>query len=213
MTDIKVKSPVVYHQNSGQCHIRVGPMCSGKTLWLNNRLTLAADTQLTVLRISHQKDQRLTAGMDKKNGVTSHHSQFIRLSTKVNNIVVTSLAKVEVDDYQVIGIDEGQFYPDLVPSVKQWVREQGKIVYVSSLDADSNGNLFGGVSQLMPIAQTFKKKTARCTFCLVEGKVTPAIITARLVNKGGQTLVGGLDTYSPACLVHHGQHNIRVDTI
>ena len=152
---------------------------------------MAADTGLAALRISYAKDKRVVPGIDKKNGVTTHNSQFVRMSTKGGIEIVNSLSEVNVDEYLVIGVDEGQFYPDLVKIVTSWVNN-GKLVYISSLDSDSDGNLFGDITKLLPISSSFKKLTARCVFCLEEGHVVEAIITASLHKKDSQVLVAGL---------------------
>lgn len=66
-------------------------------------------------------------------------------------IVDASLCSVE--QYDVIGIDEGQFYPDLVEMVEQWV-EAGKVVLVAALDGDFRRKPFGRVLELVPNAVT-----------------------------------------------------------
>nr|QBK91152.1 MAG: thymidine kinase [Pithovirus LCPAC202] len=202
--------PIEFRRSSGQCHIYIGPMCSGKTLKINNELTMASDTGLKVLRIGHKDDIRNTASVDVENGITTHHSQFMKLSTKIKSVLVSKLSEVDPNGYHVIGIDEGQFFPDLYLQVKNWVLNLGKIVYIASLDADSNLELFGQVTKLIPIAETVTKKTARCIFCLENESgliITPAVSTVCKVEKVGQTLVGGLESYSPACLKCWLEHN------
>jgi len=198
----------------GQLHIRVGPMCSGKTVWLNHMLTRAADTKkrCSVLRISHAKDIRKTAGMDHNNKVTSHCSQFSGISKNVNNILVDRLTDIDVQDYHVIGIDEAQFYPDLVKSIKSWVLHKNKLVYISALDVTSEGQLFGDTTKLIGISTSFQKLNAICEQCLYEREEVdqvdplhdpPAIITDCMVKKSCSVLVGGTDIYKPTCLRHH----------
>ncbi len=202
--------PISFRRSSGQCHIYLGPMCSGKTLKINNELTMAADTGLKVLRVGHSTDIRSTASVDSENGVTTHHSQFVKLSPKIKSVLVTKLSDIDPNGYHVIGIDEGQFFPDLYLQVKNWVLNLGKIVYIASLDADSNLELFGQVTKLIPISETVIKKTARCIFCLQNKSgiiITPAVSTVCKVEKDGQTLVGGLESYSPSCLKCWLEHN------
>jgi thymidine kinase len=56
-----------------------------------------------------------------------------------------------LDDYDVVGIDEGQFYPDLVEMVDQFLR-LGKVVVVSALDGDFRRKPFGRILELIPMA-------------------------------------------------------------
>lgn len=195
--------PIIFRRATGQCHIYLGPMCSGKTLKINNKLTMAADTGMEVLRIGHSSDVRDTTSSDISNGITTHHSQFDSLSPKIKSVIASNLSQIDPNGYHIIGIDEGQFFPDLYTTVREWVMKLGKIVYIASLDADSNLELFGQVTKLIPIAETVKKKTARCIFCLQNKSgsiITPAVTTVCKVKKKNQTLVGGLESYSPACL-------------
>jgi thymidine kinase len=178
-------------------------MCSGKTLKINNKLTRDADTGLKVLRIAHSSDVRNTASVDSENNITTHHSEFVKLSSKIKSMAASRLSEIDVSQYHSIGIDEGQFFPDLYETVKKWVMDSGKIVYIASLDADSDLNLFGQVTKLIPISEKVTKKTARCVSCQQNKNgslITPAITTVCTVKKNGQTLIGGLESYSPSCL-------------
>ncbi len=65
-------------------------------------------------------------------------------------------------EYDVIGIDEGQFYPDLVPCVNEWV-DMGKIVVVAALDGDFRRDPIGDVLKLVPKAvRTTHTRCPRC---------------------------------------------------
>ena len=210
MGDSPLKSSsIIYHENQGQLHVRMGPMFAGKTTWLNGELTKMADTGWKVLRVSYAQDKRETTAVDELNGVTSHNSQFVRLSKLINNISVNSIDEVDPGEYHVIGVDEAQFYDEkLVSIVTHWVRELGCIVYVTALDADSDGNLFGHTAKLMPISTTYEKMTSFCHYCRAEGKLTTAVITACLRDRDDVKLVGGAETYVPTCLRHHQQYNV-----
>lgn len=64
---------------------------------------------------------------------------------------LTSLSIVSSADYDVIGIDEGQFYPDLIEMVDEFL-SKGKVVVVSALDGDFRRKPFGRVLELVPMA-------------------------------------------------------------
>lgn len=55
--------------------------------------------------------------------------------------------------HDVIGVDEGQFYPDLL-EVVQRLADAGKKVIVSALDGDFRRKPFGDVLQLVPLADS-----------------------------------------------------------
>lgn len=191
-----------------ECYIRVGPMYSGKTGFMNAELTRLADsTPWKILRISYIDDIRDTAGIDENNRITSHHSSFKGLSDKIDVQIVRHLADVKSDGYHVIGVDEGQFYDDLYDNVMKWMND-GKRVYVSSLDSYSNGKLAGQVCQLLPVSNSFVKLTANCFYCMNDGIIRAAVLTVCEVNKDTDVHIGGSDSYRPACYECHRDHNI-----
>ena len=57
--------------------------------------------------------------------------------------------------YNIIGIDEGQFFTDLIPMVKFWLNDHD--IYVVGLDGDFHMNKFGSILDLIPLADTAKK--------------------------------------------------------
>ncbi len=199
---------IIHRLPTGQCHVFVGPMWSGKTTRLLGILTRIADsTPCNVLRVSYAKDIRKTVGVDSENCVTTHNSQFRRLSEKVNVQIVNKLSEVNSEKYDVIGIDEAQFYAELPEYVKTWVLNDRKLVYVASLDAYSDGSICGQVTKLLPFAQTFVKMTAICAYCMENRVKTPAVITVCKVRKRAEVQIGGHECYSPACLECHKLHN------
>lgn len=94
---------------------------------------------------------------------------------------------------QVIGIDEAQFFPDLVEFVNQQLTLGRKLI-VAGLDGDSNQNKFGSILDLIPQADTYVKKYALCTKCS-----KPAIFTKRITNNTNQILVGAKESYIATC--------------
>lgn len=112
----------------------------------------------------------------------------------------------DLNDYKVIGIDEGQFFEDLYEFVKYCVQNLGKTLYVSGLDGTSEMKSFGQMCSLVPIADTFVKLQAICKQCYVE---TGCYIEAPFTKYVGGELkstdekVGGLDIYQPTCRLHY----------
>jgi len=206
----RLSPTIFYNQRAGELHIRVGPMFSGKTVYLNAQLTNWADGphNVNVLRIGHSMDIRKTAGFDAKNNITSHSSSFATLSSKINTKSTDDLDKIDIENFDIIGIDEAQWFKELAKTVINWLN-QGKIIYISSLDAYSNGNVCGEATQLIGYCSTFKKLTADCVYCSELSHRRPAIITASRIKKNGNIHVGGSAEYAPACLNCHSQYNIN----
>lgn len=162
----------------------VGPMFAGKTSELF-RLVDRYTVQLhKTLVIRHCNDTRYS----DKNACT-HDSQVRRsVSTHVLADVTPLIA-----DYNVIGIDEGQFYPDLVETVQNWLQLH-KIVIVSALDGDFQQRPFGQVLQLVPLADKITKLNAVCHVCAQD-----APFSRRITTETTQQVIGGDDKYIACC--------------
>jgi thymidine kinase len=66
--------------------------------------------------------------------------------------------------YDVIGIDEGQFFPDIV-EFAELAANSGKIVIVSSLGGTFHRGVFSKVLELIPKCEKIKKLAAICRIC------------------------------------------------
>ena len=69
-----------------------------------------------------------------------------------------------VDKFDVIGIDEGQFYPDLITGVEKYVRKD-KILIISALDGTFERKPFGQIPNLIPLCDDIVKLNAICMIC------------------------------------------------
>lgn len=191
-----------------------GPMFSGKTTRLVQELTRFADVislsenlKSKCLFINHIFDTR-----NPELGVSSHGSSFKGISSLIDVIQTKELKTVNVLNYDVIGIDEAQFFEDL-ETVLTWVAV-GKNVIVSGLISDCFMKPFGKIYNLIPSADTVIQCHSICSECLkTHGKIiTPdalnsmkAAFTFRLGNSVKQVEVGAADKYIPVCRYHHEQ--------
>jgi thymidine kinase len=195
----------------GTLYIRIGPMFSGKTTWLNGELTQLADKRFSVLKIIHTDDQRCDVESMDKSGST-HNSSFRELSNKIVCIRSNELKNIDVSQYHVIGVDESQFFSDLLEVVQIWVEDHGKHVRVAGLDGDSFKRKFGQTLDLIPICDQVIKLNASCNVCLNElersqfrGNILSieGAFTKRMDDSNEQKLVGGTTKYIPVCRYHH----------
>lgn len=67
-------------------------------------------------------------------------------------------------EYDVLGIDEGQFYNDVVEFCEM-ASQAGKIVIVSALGGTSNRVGFNSILDLVPKAEKIKQLHAICRLC------------------------------------------------
>jgi thymidine kinase len=195
----------------GTLVMRIGPMFSSKTTWLNHILTEFADKDFSVLKITHYDDIRSDVAMCDDSGST-HNSSYTSLSPKVKRLRAMDLTSIDVTKYHTIGIDEAHFFSDLKETVESWVENLGKHVRLVGLDGTFARRKFGQVLDLIPLADNVKKLSADCRPCLNElkcfdfhGNISgiKAPFTKRLVVSNDEKLIGGSDIYIPVCRYHY----------
>lgn len=203
---------------SGYLSVRVGPMFSGKTTWINKELTKSIDVNFKkkkIAKIIHDCDVRMDVASNDASG-TTHNSSYKNLNPKIEIIRCTTLSSItNIEDYHCIGIDEAQFFPDLADKVIKWLDNNNLTIFVSSLDGDFNRNNFGNVHKILPHADEFRKISAVCKECILEiasedfhgsmPKPNAAIFTKKKILNGDQIDVGGSDKYSPVCRKHYSR--------
>lgn len=147
--------------------------------------------------------------------ISSNSSSYRGISDKFDTFKVLSLMEilslVNIDDYQVISIDECQFFPDLEVFVK-FLLSKNLHVICSGLDSDWLANDFGQVSKLLKLSTRFVKLSAKCLWCKNELNSTnvrlipDACRTGKLISGSAQIEAGGKDKYVPLCFHHHREH-------
>lgn len=198
----------------GTLYIRLGPMFSGKTTWLNGELTQLSDKGFSVLKIIHADDDRKDVESSDISGST-HNSSYRSLSRKITCIRASSLMQIDISEYHVIGVDESQFFPDLLEFAEYVVETKGKHLRVAGLDGDFRKKKFGQTLDLIPMSDEAIKLSADCKICLTEleradfhGNILAISgpFTKRLGTSIEQKLVGGKDEYIPMCRFHHATY-------
>ncbi|KAK6774878.1 hypothetical protein RDI58_025879 [Solanum bulbocastanum] len=99
---------------------------------------------------------------------------------------------------EVIGIDEAQFFEDLYDFCSEVADHDGKIVIVAGLDGDYLRRSFGSVLDVIPIADSVTKLTARCELCGER-----ASFTLRKTEETRTELIAGAEVYMPVCRKHY----------
>jgi thymidine kinase len=152
----------------GSIELIIGPMFSGKTSELHSRIMRCSYARQPSIIIKYANDDRYTG-----DDVLSTHSNIRQGSmaeTKSNAAirVVSAMKLSEVDvagiPEKVIGVDEGQFYPDLIEMCEKWAN-MGKRVIISALDGDFKRAPFGQVCALVPKCDAVEKKKGICMIC------------------------------------------------
>jgi thymidine kinase len=95
--------------------------------------------------------------------------------------------------HDVVAIDEGQFFPDIV-EVSEKLANYGIIVVVAALDGTFQRKPFGNILNLVPLCEQVTKLSAVCIECGKE-----AAFTRRTIDSEEIELIGGEETYKPVC--------------
>jgi thymidine kinase len=105
-----------------------------------------------------------------------------------------------IKQYDLIIVDEGQFFPDLKEYVLKWVDIDKKEITVGGLDGGHKRNKLGEILDLIPFSDTCIKISSLCKKC---NDGTPGIFTLRTNSNEEQVQIGGEESYMPMCRKHY----------
>lgn len=170
----------------GSIELILGPMFSGKTTELFRRIRRYTFANYRCIVIKYRKDQRYAAA-----GEASTHDQLMLAANPCERLAE---AVDEVGGFDVIGIDEGQFFPDLLEYSEKWANA-GKVVIVSALDGTFQRKPFGRTLELIPLAEKVDKLNAVCMLCYGDASFTKRIST----DDNRIEVIGGCEAYVSTC--------------
>jgi Thymidine kinase len=143
-------------RNTGWIEVVCGCMFSGKTEELIRRLRRAQIAKQKVAIFKPKVDTRYSA-----EHITSHSEQSL-----VAQVVEDANEILDfVNDAQVVGIDERQFFKPNIVDVCNHLADQGKRVIVAGLDQDYTGKPFEPMPQLLAITEYTTKTLTICIVC------------------------------------------------
>jgi len=169
---------------TGSIQVIFGPMFSGKTTELLRRIRRYTVANRTCLVIKYKKDTRYSA-----DEMSTHDKQMwsARPADKLSEL------QQHAEKVEVIGIDEGQFFPDVVEFTER-MANMGKTVIVAALDGTFQRKPFGDILQLVPMSESVTKLNAVCMICYKD-----AAYTKRLSDDTKIEVIGGSDMYISVC--------------
>ncbi len=172
-------------RTTGWVEVICGSMFSGKTEELIRRLRRA--------RIARQHTRVFKPTLDERyseDEVVSHNEN----SVTTTPVEAPPQIRELVQEADVVGIDEAQFFDaDLVPTC-QALADEGHRVIVVGLDTDYRAEPFDPMPQLMAVAEHVTKLHAVCVVC-----GAPANHSQRIVPGEDRVLVGATEAYEPRC--------------
>lgn len=176
--------------NVGYLELIVGPMFSGKTSALID-LAEEYETKLhtSCFTINHGDDTRY--GND---GFMRTHDRR-KLKAHHTRKLMDFMKDPYILDFDVILINEGQFFPDLEKFVRMMVDGHKKKVHVAGLNGDFRKQAFGDILKLIPHCDDVRKLKATCGICKTPGI---ALFSMRKTRETAQKIVGS-SNYIPTC--------------
>jgi thymidine kinase len=172
-------------ERSGWIEVICGSMFSGKTEELIRRLKRALIAKQKVAIYKPAVDIRYST-----ENVVSHDENSIP-STPVSSATQILLY---ANDFDVVGIDEAQFFDSELVNVCNQLAAMGVRVIVAGLDMDYTGKPFGPMPALLATAEFVDKVHAVCINC---GNL--AQYSHRTSSQDGLVVLGATDNYEPLC--------------
>lgn len=184
----------------GKFYLIVGPMFSGKSTHL---LTIKRKYEILGYRtlvITHDMDKRY----DTESKVCTHDKMMCD-ATPVHDMNQNSRIWNMISEYDLILVDEGQFFLDLIPFVKH-VLALKKDIYIAALIANYKREPFPSIIPLYAYADKIIHQTALCRLC----KSGKAPFTRRHnCHSKEDILVGESDIYESLCRTCYDEADIR----
>jgi len=180
------------HPIPGRIETIVGPMFSGKSEELIRRLKRARIARQRVACYKPDIDLRY-----HRTSIASHSSQTHEACTVTNVEHLKAALLPQLDEIDVIGIDEAQFFDATIIPLTVELVHLGKRILLAGLDTTFNAEPFGPIPALMAIADEVTKLSAVCMVC-----GAPAIHTQRLGQSQELVLVGAAGLYEARCRTH-----------
>ena len=132
----------------GKIHSIFGPMFSGKSSELFRKVNRYQIANKRCLVINYIKDNRYST-----EDVAATHDKRLLAARKLKSLA--EISDKEAASFDVIGIDEGQFFEDLVEVCVRWAN-LGVTVIVAALDSTFEKKSFGPVPGLLAISENVK---------------------------------------------------------
>lgn len=178
--------------HNGFLHLILGPMFSGKSTTLLRQFRRFKIAKKSCLLIKYRGDRRYT----DLNYIATH-DQILTQETAIPCHHLEDLEHqdgLNLDDYDVLCIDEIQFYPDKLEFCHKW-RTRGKIIVCCGLYTTFKRIPFPQLPELIAISDKTEFLKAICPDCLLDKATT----SYRLSNEEEDEVIGGADKYIPLC--------------
>jgi len=169
--------------DNGRIKLITGCMFSSKTSQLVSELERATFAKKKVILIRPNTDNR--DFLTHSGNIPPLEEVFLdRVSDLVGGLT-----------YNVVGIDEGQFFPNLANDAN-FLADNGVKVIISALNGTSEQEPFDSIQELIPYVEEIVKKNAVCMEC---GSEYASYSHYKRGNKTDKVKTGGASDYEALC--------------
>jgi thymidine kinase len=177
----------------GSLTVISGPMFSNKSGELIRLATVHRIAGRRVGLFKHSLDDRYE-GVEH---ISTHGGHSAEAEPVGSSLSIGLLAS----SYEVIAVDEAQFFDDGLVDVCAGMVDGGLIVIVAGLDRNFKGEPFGPMPDLMALADDVMKLRAVCMKCRsLEGSMTQRLIDGRPASRTDPViLIGAAESYEARC--------------
>ena len=175
-------------------HIIIGPMFSGKSTKLINQINTLKIYKKNILIINSHHDTRIDSDSIKTHNNLTYNALKLK---ELNLSIIPDL----VSKYDVIAIDEAQFFNNLYPFIEEQLNHNIYII-ICGLNGDRHQKKFGEILNIIPLSNKLDKLSGICSIC---NNGTPGEISTLKKNKNNvnnQILVGDNNTFLCVCRKH-----------
>jgi len=177
-------NPLLHLAKHGRIQLICGPMFSGKSTELLRKMRVFEVALHKSLIIKYAKDNRFSKEC------LSTHDRVMRKAVQATRL---EEVRKEAEGCTIIGIDEGQFFEDVVEFSVD-MANRGKIVIIAALDGDFQQKPFMSIIELIPNCESVVKLSSVCMSCLKQ-----ASFTKRLNDDTRVEVIGHNDMYAASC--------------
>ncbi len=181
--------------SGGWLEVICGPMFSGKSEEMIRRLRRAEIAGRRVVIFKPRIDDRYDTA-----DIVSH------AGARMRGVAVASVSELTAGAraFEVVGIDEVQFFPSEVVAAALALADAGVRVVVAGLDRDFRRLPFGPMPELLAHAEFVDKLQAVCHRCGGPATTTQRLVDGRPAPYSGETIiVGANEQYEARCRECH----------
>lgn len=197
-TALITSSILCAHTRPGKLEVICGPMFAGKSEELIRRVMRAYYAQQTVLVVKPAIDTRSAC-----NTITSHRGTTCTaqaINTPQDLLDLVAKGHPTEGEYNVIGIEEVQFFSDEIIKVILTLTTQGKRVIVAGLDLDYRGEPFGCIAPLLALADSVTKLQPICVICGEDAYRSQRLINEKPARYSDPLImIGAEESYQARC--------------